>query len=106
MATLEDLYAVSRRLCFDVQEGLGRLERNQASGGQQRNERLARDTRTRLGELKKITNEMERRWRDMAMTASISKSDTWKVRRRERETAHSWCPPEMNDECRSDWKRA
>lgn len=86
MATLEDLYAVSRRLCFDVQEGLGRLERNQASGGgHQRNERLARDTRTRLGELKKITNEMERRWRDMAMTASISKSDTWKVRKRERD---------------------
>lgn len=26
--------------------------------------------------------------------------------REERETAHSWCPPEMSDERRSDWKRA
>ena len=80
MASLEDLYAVSRRLCFDVTEGLSKLERDEGRGHGV-NDGLAREMRTRMGELKKITSEMERQWRAMAMTASIAKSDTWKVQR-------------------------
>lgn len=81
MATLDDLYAVSRRLCFDVAEGIGRLERDERAGANApRGESLAREMRNRVSELRRITSEMERQWRAMAMTASISKSDTWKVR--------------------------
>ena len=80
MASLDDLYAVSRRLCFDISDGLTRLERDEARGVA-RNEALGREMRARIGELKRITSEMERQWRSMAMTASISKSDMWKVRR-------------------------
>ena len=32
MASVEDLYAVSRRLCFDVTEGLSKLERDEGRG--------------------------------------------------------------------------
>lgn len=103
MASLDDLYAVSRRLCFDISDGLTRLERDEARGVA-RNEALGREMSARIGELKRITSEMERQWRSMAMTASISKSDTWKVRRAMRrgvlERANSidanvvasWCP--------------
>jgi hypothetical protein len=85
MATLDDLYAVSRRLCFDVAEGVGRLERDERAGANApRSESLARELRNRVSELRRITSEMERQWRAMAMTASISKSDTWKVRRARR----------------------
>tara|TARA_B100001559_G_C16437452_1_gene592774 strand:+ start:802 stop:1308 length:507 start_codon:yes stop_codon:yes gene_type:complete len=103
MASLDDLYAVSRRLCFDISDGLTRLERDEARGVA-RNEALGREMRARIGELKRITSEMERQWRSMAMTASISKSDMWKVRRSMRRGAlegmnstdasvvASWCP--------------
>ena len=85
MATLDDLYAVSRRLCFDVEEGLSSMEREERNGhssgasGSSRHDALGRELRHRVSELKRITSEMERQWRAMAMTASISKSDTWKV---------------------------
>lgn len=85
MASLDDLYAVSRRLCFDVEEGLSRMEREERNGhssgasGSSRHDALGRELRHRVSELKRITSEMERQWRAMAMTASISKSDTWKV---------------------------
>ena len=103
MASLDDLYAVSRRLCFDISDGLTRLERDEARGVA-RNEALGREMSARIGELKRITSEMERQWRSMAMTASISKSDTWKVRRAMRRgvlervnsmdanVVASWCP--------------
>ena len=79
MASLEDLYAVSRRLCFDMQEGLGKLERED-DGRRARNENLARDMRTRMGELTKVTSELERQFRVQAMKQSMAKSDVWKVR--------------------------
>ena len=79
MASLEDLYAVSRRLCFDIQEGLVKLERDE-EGKRARNENLARDMRARMGELTKVTSELERQFRVQAMKQSMTKSDVWKVR--------------------------
>jgi len=79
MASLEDLYAVSRRLCFDIQEGLVKLERDE-EGKRARKENLARDMRARMGELTKVTSELERQFRVQAMKQSMAKSDVWKVR--------------------------
>ena len=79
MASLEDLYAVSRRLCFDIQEGLVKLERDE-EGKRARNENLARDMRARMGELTKVTSELELQFRVQAMKQSMAKSDVWKVR--------------------------
>jgi len=85
MASLDDLYAVARRLCFDVAQGVAQLENEDDGRRSATKDARARELRARANELTRVTNELERQWRAQAMTQSMGKSDTWKVRKNARD---------------------
>ena len=85
MATLDDLYAVARRLCFDVAQGVAQLENEDDGRRSATKDARARELRARANELTRVTNELERQLRAQAMTQSMGKSDTWKVRKNARD---------------------
>ena len=79
MASLQDLYTVARRLSFDIRDGLERLEKSELKNfGGNGNSNLAREQRTKLAELQKISNQMEKQWRILVVQENASKRDMWK----------------------------
>jgi len=78
-SSLSDLYSVARRISFELQEGLIRLERLEGKGhGGNATLQEAREQRNKLQEMTRISQQMESQFRVLIVKENPSKRDTWK----------------------------
>ena len=78
-SSLSDLYSVARRISFELQEGLIRLERLEGKGhGGNAILQEAREQRNKLQEMTQISQQMESQFRVLIVKENPSKRDTWK----------------------------
>ena len=78
-SSLSDLYSVARRISFELQEGLIRLERLEGKGhGGNATLQEAREQRNKLQEMTRISQQMESQFRVLIAKENPSKRDTWK----------------------------
>ena len=78
-SSLSDLYSVARRISFELQEGLIRLERLEGKGhGGNATLQEAREQRNKLQEMIRISQQMESQFRVLIAKENPSKRDTWK----------------------------
>jgi len=77
--SLQDLYAVARRITFELQDGLIRLERLEGKGhGGNATIQELKEQRNKLNELQRISQQMEQQFRVLIVLENPAKRDIWK----------------------------